>query len=312
MDGKRFDNLTRSVARATSRRTFLASVGAGLAGLVGGASALAAPRCKRLGQRCHSNADCCPEQNNAICAAFSGQCEACPAGSTVCGGACVATACAGGQVFNPTTCQCSCPGGTIFCANTGTCRDLNTDERACGSCATICAAGATCLGGVCTCPSGSQLCGSVCRDILFDEQNCGGCGQVCSSGAVCTGGQCECPLGTAFCPGANQCVDVFKDPSNCGACGTVCPTGASCTAGACLCPATAPVVCGDSCVDVLSDGENCGACGVSCEFAQYGQSCFAGTCCYNGPGNYGCNPDVNPNNACCSGVCLSNNQCQPA
>ena len=106
MDGHRFDGLTRTLAGGTSRRQVLKLLAGGVAGGLRPAcsragSSGAAPRCKRVGQRCHTNADCCPEQNQTICSATSGQCEACPAGTSLCGGQCVA-GCAGGDLWSST------------------------------------------------------------------------------------------------------------------------------------------------------------------------------------------------------------------
>src|SRR5688500_15844316 len=65
MDGRRFDDATRALANGVSRRGVLRGL---IGGTLGGMLALAnhrdglgAPRCKALGKRCKTTADCCPE-----------------------------------------------------------------------------------------------------------------------------------------------------------------------------------------------------------------------------------------------------------
>ncbi len=48
----------------------------------------------------------------------------------------------------------------------------------------LCGEGETCVGGTCTCPSGS-MCGGSCVDLTTDRDNCGSCGVACPAGQVC-------------------------------------------------------------------------------------------------------------------------------
>ena len=285
MDGHRFDGLTRTLAGGTSRRQVLkllaGGVAGGLAGVLGAGNSGAAPRCKRVGQRCHTNADCCPEQNQTICSATSGQCEACPAGTALCGGQCVA-GCTGGLVLDPTTCTCSCPPGTRGCG--GTCVDIMSDEQHCGGCGGACTVpGSVCAAGQCACPLGTTYCHETgsCADLGTDPANCGSCGNACPSGA-CAGGACACAPEATACGG--QCVGpcavgevLFRSSCTCGACPA--SLGTCATAGECQ------------------------------ERAQAYDTCQNGCCCTSaGSTMVGCVPNQ-PAATCCSGMCGSDGRC---
>lgn len=161
MDGERFDAITRTLATGGSRRTllraFAGAIGASLAGV---GTALGAPRCKRTGQRCKSNADCCPDTNGNLCAANK-TCQPCPAET-------------------PTLC------GTQ-------CRNTDTDAGNCGACGERCPTGASCVGGGCVCPSDApSICAGKCVDKSDDNLNCGSCGVQCFGDSTCVNGGCRC------------------------------------------------------------------------------------------------------------------------
>jgi hypothetical protein len=63
----------------------------------------------------------------------------------------------------------------------------------CGTCGTACATGATCVTGVCTCPSGQTACSNACTNMNTDAKNCGKCGTTCGSGTQCLFGACLDP-----------------------------------------------------------------------------------------------------------------------
>ena len=123
-----------------------------------------------------------------------------------------------------------------------------SDAQNCGACLHSCAAGQTCVNGVCTttsCPPGQVLCNGLCI-TANSITNCGGCGIVCTfpnATAACVNGVCAiatCNPGFANCDGqvANGCeINTNVDARNCGGCGIVCPTGQSCIGGVCQCPA---------------------------------------------------------------------------
>ena len=123
MDDRRFDQMTRSLAKATSRRGFVR----GLLGVAGGAGVVAlrgheadAARrgfsgpCIPAGSFCAANAQCCTN----FCMANIGP-----------GGTCA--------ICDATIC------GDFVCT------DLQWDPRNCGSCGHDCGSGGSCNAGVC-------------------------------------------------------------------------------------------------------------------------------------------------------------------
>jgi hypothetical protein len=91
---------------------------------------------------------------------------------------------------------CSCVSGMNNC--NGTCRNLQSDPLACGSCTTTCAVGTVCSAGTCSCvcPTGQICCGVAtlyCTNPASDPKNCGGCGNTCMAGETCVNGKCMTP-----------------------------------------------------------------------------------------------------------------------
>src|SRR5689334_3249061 len=112
MDGKRFDDLARGLAGASSRRRFLGGFGAALAGMLGaGAAAAACPPEQVLGagRRCLCRTTGLVPPPGGVCP--------CPAGQTRCGTACTNTG------LNPANCGGCAGAGGVACPDPtpGTC-----------------------------------------------------------------------------------------------------------------------------------------------------------------------------------------------
>jgi hypothetical protein len=220
-----FDELTRALAGATSRREALRRLGGFVGGALlasvgldgGWARAGAGDPCKAACRRCSPRTR---DQCISVC-------RACPGTTSLCGPCGAVVCCSGGRVcYNG---RCVCPPGLTDCG--GYCADLRNDPYNCGGCGRACSGGEVCDNGACGCPSGLTDCGGACVDLASDPNNCGGCGNVCSDPTPhCAGGTCG-------------------DPNNCGG------------GGPCIFPF---ICCGGVCVDVTSDPYNCGACYLQC------------------------------------------------
>ncbi|MCC6337061.1 MAG: hypothetical protein IT380_24095 [Myxococcales bacterium] len=206
----------------------------------------------------------------------------CPAGRTLCDGACVdllgsnahcgrcGTTCASGQACASGTCVGNtCPVGQTPCA--GGCADTAIDPAHCGACGAACGFGRNCVGGACECPPGLTLCGTACVNLATDAVNCGRCARPCGAG-TCSGGVCQCPAGQTSCDGT--CVSLGTDAMNCGMCNRACPTGQLCALGTCACP-PGQSLCGGQCIPTTADNLNCGACNNVC---PSGLSCSNSGC----------------------------------
>ncbi|MDP9037337.1 MAG: hypothetical protein M3O50_21265 [Myxococcota bacterium] len=176
-------------------------------------------------------------------------------------------------------CSTVCLAGYTHCGKL--CTDLQNDAAHCGKCSgtgAVCPAGETCQGGHCACPSALKpnYCAGACTNISSDNANCGACGARCPAAETCQNGHCACPTlpKPDFCAGV--CTDVQSDRSNCGACGAPCPAAESCVSGVCRCTLPGnPTYCAPSCTNTQTDNANCGACTNAC---TGGQSCNRGTC----------------------------------
>jgi hypothetical protein len=234
MDTRRFDDLTRRLGRAVSRRTALGGLLAVVTGSasVEAAGARRAPRCRTVGASCTQASHCC-----------SGLCPT------------------GRRTPLSRRNRCSCLEGQRSCR--GQCADLATDPRHCGACGNACPGGVPCEAGVCACPVGQTRCGDACVDLQTDATHCGDCGSVCDSDAICASGWCVCPDGQTDCDGA--CVDTATNVDFCGACDVACGPGETCESGACACGD------GGGCGDVHTCIS--GVCKV-CEIASGSVGCF--------------------------------------
>jgi len=76
----------------------------------------------------------------------------------------------------------ACPTGTSLCG--GMCVAVSSDRANCGTCGNACAAGEVCVDGACSvvCPTGQTECTGVCADTMADRRHCGSCGNACATG----------------------------------------------------------------------------------------------------------------------------------
>ena len=180
MDEHRFDAITRSFGRATTRRGMLR----GLAAVAGGgtlslsrAANVGARRCRPIGRNCRSHADCCTDYCNNDANRY----------------------------------QCTCPPGLGDCDGDGACEADVTTLTNCGACGNDCTADqpantiASCTQGQCAyaCRAGFADCntdlgdggGNGCETNLNSFNTCGSCTNDCATreGAfTCSDGQCFC------------------------------------------------------------------------------------------------------------------------
>lgn len=176
MSDDRFDELSKALARTTSRRQALKVVGAtavaGAFSLVGAHGATAQGRCKKNGSPCRTDYECC----SFFCPPGTGRC-ACPPGAQICPKRpgrpterCVF--CGPGQPLDPDTCECQfavCAPGVgclgpdcapgCFCVESveGTPACVSGEFADCG--AQACETSADCNGGVCVDVTDPFCCG---------------------------------------------------------------------------------------------------------------------------------------------------------
>jgi hypothetical protein len=156
-------------------------------------------------------------------------------------------------------CQVGQPGqaGTCVCLDpklkncSGTCTDLTSDSKNCGSCGTICPDGVMCQGGNCVCNTCPGT--NTCVDTQKDPNHCGSCGTVCNSGSFCCHGQCAVD-------GSVCCDDPplpYDEEHVC------CPPGLHKAA----CPTVSPVCCPAAC---CLKGDGCKGNGTCCKLGESG------------------------------------------
>jgi hypothetical protein len=228
MDGSKFDEVARSLARSTSRRQLLKGLSASLGAAMFGARqrdhAHAAPppkHCKFQGYKCRDNTNCCSLTCcNRTC---------CGDGQVCCNGQCV-WACPEGQALNG---ACVCEGSsTPACVSAAECPQSSNQCQM-----------AVCLGGICGFANRTN--GAPCDD-----------GDACTTGSACQNGLCA--GGTAIvCDDGNPCTQNLCDPvSGCfhpPADGLPCDDGDGCTTGS-ICSGG---VCGGGTAISCDDGNPC-------------------------------------------------------
>ncbi len=141
-------------------------------------------------------------------------------------GSCDGRAPVGGSCVDGTP---ACPAGRTICG--GACVDTSTDPSNCGGCGVRVPSGARCELGAGECSGGLTRCGSACVDLRSDDAHCGACNRAVPGSLSCIDGTPGCWGGGTACDGT--CVDASSDSANCGACGHACPSGTACDLRVC-------------------------------------------------------------------------------
>jgi hypothetical protein len=223
MDGQHFDLISKWLATRNSRRATVRGLAAGALALGLGRLSLAAALadCKKLGQKCATNGDCCAgaqcKDNKCVCKRGNASCGdhlCCPPDRL-----CVGVSSPSIDPQNDPVYKCICPDGF--------------EEDADGNCACPSPCGDDC----CEEEDGEVCCGSrrgkkQCVLIDSSKNNCGACGNVCPKDRICKGGTCVCPYPTVECDG--ECVYLTDDHDHCGRCGHQCASNRVCLGGECV------------------------------------------------------------------------------
>ena len=271
MEGERFDHLSRRVGQGLPRRSMIAL----LAGMLGGplgihlAPVPAQAACRNLNAKCRKKRNkkdkppkCC---SGLVCRRNRCRVKAC-------------------SVFL------GCAAGKGCCS--GTCVDLQTDERNCGACGKGCAAGAKCIAGACRfCSADGEACQA--DHECCDPRPWGCLDRVCRN---------LCGAELSWCGEAAGCVNLKFNAAHCGACGRACGPGQACFNSRCCesgeCCADYGEACAtaDACCDTpCTSGICCRPLGHRCSFTE---ECCSGFC--TGEGGFCCQPGGKPYGASCA------------
>ena len=208
MDAARFDALSRSLASASSRRTFLRPLAGGLVACLPfvshGETGAKKKRRRRNRKKRHTPPTCVPR-----CAGSD------PCGDDGCGTSC--GTCEPHQTCHHGTCLCvpacaaSNPCGDDGCgASCGSCAPNERCENDTCVCVPDCRGGAYC---------GDDGCGSTCScdaQSYCQEETCVPCDPPCPVGERCVHGTCTCHQHDNTCPneadGQCSCISSVPDP----------------------------------------------------------------------------------------------------
>jgi hypothetical protein len=158
------------------------------------AQVLCGPRCATLAND-PANCGTCGRVCQGSQACVNGNCLCAP-GFQDCGTGCINTS---GDSRNCGTCGNVCPGTAPFCVGNqcaascpgtvcGTsCVNLDNDPINCGACGVPCTSGSACIGRVCACPAGTEMCAGSCVPAGTCVTGTGGTGGV-GTGGIGTGG----------------------------------------------------------------------------------------------------------------------------
>jgi hypothetical protein len=220
MDGRRFDQLIRTLENGSSRRKLVTLLGGGALAAVFGRFGVEVTEaaCVKAGKKCGNGKKCC---SGAACK--GGTCK-CKSGQPPCGVACgkAGETCANGQCQQPITCP---PGQTD---RDGVCRDLKTDEANCGACGNACKAEEECIGGgSCACRFPHVECGDACcplGQVCFKGKCTVDQGSCLNGSNACAQGQVNCNASDCLClerfEGGTRCVDMENAVPGCASCST--------------------------------------------------------------------------------------------
>jgi hypothetical protein len=148
----------------------------------------------------------------------------------------------------------------------GDCFDTTSDDKHCGSCEHVCAAGVSCVAGVCggDGSAGAGGTGGNSGDAEVDGSGTDGGDGSAGDGSAGDGSITDGSTNDV------ECLPPFDTPAQCGDCNTQC-TGATPLCSPiddtfqCVALCDPPLVaCGGQCVDTTSDPNHCGACFNKC------------------------------------------------
>lgn len=265
----RFDDLTRTLGKATSRRGVLKGLLGGLVAAVVGNSLPGSATAVDAATTCNDKRACRERAFKQFeqCLAAAQLVNGFRSGNLRRGGS-------GGRI-SAIVCEAQMRLDMLYCSRTG-------------------------------CRSEETCCASGCSSLLFDAQNCGACGHACPDGATCEDKQCQCPDDQTICD--NQCVDTQTDKNNCGSCGHQCGTCETCSGGQCV-PRTCPegyTCCQDNCIPPCPSGDPPDPNTCQCDYCK---DQVNGAACDANNSNMACCDQQCVNTQCASGKQFSYDTC---
>jgi hypothetical protein len=332
LDGRRFDQLARQLAKPQTRRVALKSLAAGIAGSLLAATGIvdvdAKQRCRKAASVCRKNDDCC--SNRCSPPDFTGRryCTcAQPADCPTPSSGCLEATCTSGVcgTINACTENQVCFGGSCCTPESEdvTCTD------ACGAqlnnCGQSVDCGECCVEGGGGCSFNSACCSNICifstcQGVLSGNGGICDDDADCASGLVCCQSSCR-QCCTAFdCPGSDtECQTRTCISNSCGTSDTAAGVAVTAqTAGDCqrsVCDGSGGVTSQDDNADVPASAGECkvGTCingNPSQGNAELGSVCSTGFCNFEGIcSECGLNSNCPTGEICCQSACQpSNNQ----